>query len=382
MEIDGVGHAQGVVWEGLVDSQGRFWGTVPAGRSYVALAVKQGYAPGFFDHQGSPLMANTLRLIRDTSGIDFNLKAISPVALYSLTGTVADSNGVRVPSLIALIPIRHQSSDLPPLFTYTDSLGAFTVAHIRAGKYIVFAIPFSLYAPAYYRTGFFGTLPWQEADTINVTGNVSGIDIGVARITVGGIAHVNGNITSGGFPARGVNVFAEYSDGSIAGYGLTDDNGFYSLNGLPSERISLSGDLEGFQTAHTVVSIVPGSLSVSVVDLVLIPSSVTSVPRTNGIADNFSLEQNFPNPFNPSTTITYSLSVASSVSLKIYNVTGQEVADLFEGIAAPGLYTQVWNGMDKAGLQVASGIYFYRFNATSVPAGGNFQSMRKMLLLK
>jgi hypothetical protein len=382
LEIVGVGRAQGVAWEGVVDSLGQFRATVPAGRSYVALAVKPGYAPEFFNRQSNPLMANILRLVGDTSGIDFDLNAISPTALYNLMGTVRDSNGVRVPSRVALIPIRQQFNDLPPLFTFTDSLGAFTVAHVRAGRYIALALPFSLYGPAYYRAGDFGTMRWQKGDTLDVAGDVSGIDIGVARITVGGINQVKGTITSGGLPAHGVNVFAEYSNGSIAGYGLTDDRGFYSVNGLPSERISLSGDLEGFQTAQTTVSVVPGDLTMSGVDLALVPASVTSVPGAEGNARDFALEQNFPNPFNPSTTITYALPVISSVSLKIYNIMGQEVTDLFEGIVKPGRYREVWNGKDRTGLQVASGVYFTKFNATPVSGGGNFKSMKKMLLLK
>jgi hypothetical protein len=381
-DIEDIGHAQGVVWQGVVDSLGAYRAPVPAGHAYVVLAVKMGYAPQFFDHQSNQLTANPLWLAHDTSGINFNLGVLSPAASYTVTGTVRDSSGVRVPSRIVLIPLNHQSGKFAPQFVFTDSVGAFVVTHVHSGRYVALALPFSLYAPAYFKKGFLGIRRWQMADTISVAGDVSGVDIGVTRISVGGINHVSGSVTSGGTPAQGANVFAEYADGSIAGYGLTDAGGFYTLNGLPSETISISGDLEGYGAADKVVTFDPGNLSISGVSLILSPATVSSVSPVSGIAAVFAVDQNYPNPFNPSTTIAYSLPVVSSVSIRIYSITGQEVADLFEGVVAPGRYEAVWGGRDRSGHQVASGVYFYRYTAAPVSGGNGFQSMKKMLLLK
>jgi hypothetical protein len=90
----------------------------------------------------------------------------------------------------------------------------------------------------------------------------------------------------------------------------------------------------------------------------------------------FSLSQNYPNPFNPSTTIRYSLSASSRVDLKIYNLRGQMVRTLIDQVQKKGSYSIFWNGRDKGGRQVSSGIYIYRLNT------GKDILSRKMLLLK
>jgi flagellar hook assembly protein FlgD len=85
---------------------------------------------------------------------------------------------------------------------------------------------------------------------------------------------------------------------------------------------------------------------------------------------------NYPNPFNPSTTISYQLSTDSDVTLIIYNIKGQKVKTLVNETLPAGRYSVVWNGKDNNSKQTSSGIYFYKLSA------GNFQQTRKMLLLK
>ncbi len=108
----------------------------------------------------------------------------------------------------------------------------------------------------------------------------------------------------------------------------------------------------------------------------LIWSFITPIPT--GIAANganlpktFALMQNYPNPFNPSTEIKYNLPKAAFVTLKVYNVLGQEVATLVNGHQSAGYYDLSFN-MDR----FASGVYFYILRA------GNFVAAKKMMLLK
>ncbi len=75
----------------------------------------------------------------------------------------------------------------------------------------------------------------------------------------------------------------------------------------------------------------------------------------------FALGQNFPNPFNPSTTIPLALPQASDVTLKIYNILGAEVATLHSGPLAAGRHYVVWDGKDKSGNNVSTGMYLVRF---------------------
>jgi hypothetical protein len=73
--------------------------------------------------------------------------------------------------------------------------------------------------------------------------------------------------------------------------------------------------------------------------------------------ENFHLSQNYPNPFNPGTVISYQLPVTSRVSLKVFNLLGQEVATLFEGIRQPGNYEATFSASGGDGGNLASGIY-------------------------
>jgi N-acetylneuraminic acid mutarotase len=90
----------------------------------------------------------------------------------------------------------------------------------------------------------------------------------------------------------------------------------------------------------------------------------------------YSLKQNYPNPFNPTTTIKYDLPNTSEVVLRIYNTLGQEVATLTNETQTAGEKSIVWDGRDKFGKQVSSGVYIYRLEA------GDYVKSRKMVLLK
>lgn len=91
----------------------------------------------------------------------------------------------------------------------------------------------------------------------------------------------------------------------------------------------------------------------------------------NAIPEKYSLAQNYPNPFNPATTINFDIPVSGSVSLKVYNLLGEEVAELVNGEMKAGSYT-----VDFDASRLSSGVYFYKLTA------GSFTSVKKMLLMK
>ncbi|MDD3284484.1 MAG: FlgD immunoglobulin-like domain containing protein [Patescibacteria group bacterium] len=88
------------------------------------------------------------------------------------------------------------------------------------------------------------------------------------------------------------------------------------------------------------------------------------------------LHQNFPNPFNPETTISFNLPKAGKASLNIYNVKGQLVKTLVNETKTAGTHQIIWNGTDNSGQSVSSGIYYYKLNA------GKYSSTRKMIMMK
>ncbi len=120
------------------------------------------------------------------------------------------------------------------------------------------------------------------------------------------------------------------------------------------------------------VVVTGGALS----EYILSDSTATDVSDRPGIPANFSLSPNYPNPFNASTIIEYSIARGSQVSLTVYNSLGQKVADLVGRHQVAGHYRILWDGTDSRGKSVASGVYFYRLEA------GEFVQSRKMLVLK
>ena len=94
------------------------------------------------------------------------------------------------------------------------------------------------------------------------------------------------------------------------------------------------------------------------------------------IAYVYNLKQNFPNPFNPTTQIDYSLARKSKVSIAVFNILGQQVNTLVDGEVEAGPHTVYWNGDDSRGDAVASGIYFYKM------VSDEFVKTHKMVLMR
>lgn len=103
-------------------------------------------------------------------------------------------------------------------------------------------------------------------------------------------------------------------------------------------------------------------------------TSATSVnERNNEVPVDFKLNQNYPNPFNPETIISYSLTAPSNISLKVYDVLGNEVAVLVDDYQQAGIYNFQFS---ISNLQLSSGVYFYTLRA------GSFVQTKKMILIK
>ncbi len=102
------------------------------------------------------------------------------------------------------------------------------------------------------------------------------------------------------------------------------------------------------------------------------------------IPDVFALQANYPNPFNPSTTIEYLLPEPSQVQIDIFNLLGQKVKTLVSSSKTPGTFQVRWDGTNYLGQQVGSGIYIYRMTATPLNGSseGRFVQTRKMVLIR
>ena len=129
-------------------------------------------------------------------------------------------------------------------------------------------------------------------------------------------------------------------------------------------------DKRAIYVHHSSTAVLPKAVVVSDAE------SVTDDLENTSIPTEFELAQNHPNPFNPSTTISFALPQAGEISLKIYNLRGQLVATLHDGAMAAGRHKLVWDGNDARGLRAASGIYLYRLEAK------DYVATKKLTLMK
>ncbi len=131
-------------------------------------------------------------------------------------------------------------------------------------------------------------------------------------------------------------------------------------------------------TYNAMLKVVSNATNLPTVE---IPISLTVIGPTgigteNNLPSHFALYDNYPNPFNPSTTIAFDVPKASLVKITIYNLVGQKVRELKNEILSAGHYSVVWDGHDDIGTRVGSGIYLVEMNADG------FRSVKKMVLIK
>jgi hypothetical protein len=111
-------------------------------------------------------------------------------------------------------------------------------------------------------------------------------------------------------------------------------------------------------------------------DLAGIPTAADDNMIDPNRPDKYMLIGNYPNPFNPATTIEYNLPKRSQATLRVFNLLGQNIRTLVDAVQEPGMHTVLWNGKDDFGQQVSSGVYFYQLKTTERV------ETKKMILLK
>ena len=102
----------------------------------------------------------------------------------------------------------------------------------------------------------------------------------------------------------------------------------------------------------------------------------------NILPQSFILGQNYPNPFNPTTTIPFALPTESQIKLEIFNLLGQRVAVVEEGIFQAGNHKTVWDGRNSSGIMAASGVYLLKMHAEGTVKAKSFDHVSKLILMK
>jgi Peptidase family C25/Propeptide_C25/Carboxypeptidase regulatory-like domain/FlgD Ig-like domain len=157
-----------------------------------------------------------------------------------------------------------------------------------------------------------------------------------------------------------------------AGEYVTSPNasGFYNIP-IPEGTYDMTVELVGYETiTQEDISVTANQTTIVDFDLIQTGSDDIIIPEDTALLGNY------PNPFNPRTTIKFALKENSQVNLEIYNVKGQKVKTLVNNKMDAGIHQAVWNGLDNMGKHVSSGIYFYKLHTQ------DFTSMDRMILLK
>jgi len=164
--------------------------------------------------------------------------------------------------------------------------------------------------------------------------------------------------------------------------GAQDSNIFWQVAGQVT--IGTTAAMKGIILCQTQIAMNTGATlngrALAQTAVTLDANTITQPPTATAVKDGstpqeFTLSQSYPNPFNPSTKIEYSLAKAAQVSLRVYNVLGIEVATLVNDRQEAGSYT-VSFGTNKGTHSLSSGVYFYRLEA------GSFVSTKKLILMK
>ncbi len=102
---------------------------------------------------------------------------------------------------------------------------------------------------------------------------------------------------------------------------------------------------------------------------------------SNELPNEFGLKANYPNPFNPTTSIPFAIARQARTDIAVFDILGRRVTTLVSDVKQPGYYKVTWDGTNGAGLHAASGVYFVRMNAVA-DNGASFTAIQKLMLMK
>jgi hypothetical protein len=215
-----------------------------------------------------------------------------------------------------------------------------------------------------YVTGFFGVTSLKAGDAVN-----HDITIFKTNSTISGRVTIEGNS-----PNMNLQLICMNTDTGFV-FAYTDVNGYYIAhvsNKIYTYKLApMSGTLPP-QYVSSSITVHPGQTNANLnITLSDVKSDNSNSPKS------FNLSQNYPNPFNPSTSISYQLPSDAFVTLKIFNVLGNEVRTLENGFTHAGTHQVQFNA-----IGISSGVYFYTIQANSLNGNQTFHSTKKMILMK
>src|ERR1035437_6502881 len=294
------------------------------------------------------------------TGNNFTVTASSA----SINGTVRDEYGKQVLTEVQANTSNSNFSRRIP----TDQNGVFHVGFLSSelpmSNVFVGSNLTSDQNDTNYVTGFFGVTSLKSGDAVN-----HHITIFKTNSTISGRLTFEGNS-----PNMNLQLICMNTDTGFV-YAYTDLNGYYIAH-VSNKIYNYSIGIQQFnlppQYVSSSIQVHPGQTNANLnITLSDVKSDNSNTPKT------FNLSQNYPNPFNPSTYISYQLPSDAYVTLKIYNVLGNEIQTLVNGFTPAGSHQVRFNANG-----LSTGVYFYTIKANSLNGKQTFQSTKKMILMK
>jgi hypothetical protein len=226
---------------------------------------------------------------------------------------------------------------------------------------IAFALEYAKAQYPHYRDVVYGINLYGDPALRVWTGSPATLEVKASQYTTVGEQEIAFEVTDSAGPCSGV-VIAVLSGGEIIGQGHTDAGG----------SVTIALDIDG----ESDYSILAHKAGYATVEAPLAPGIALDADDEISLPEEFTVGQNFPNPFNPSTNLRINLPHTEHVEIAIFNILGQRVATPLDQTLPPGEHKLQWNGTSDAGIRQPSGVYLARVTA------GPSSKIIKMTMLK
>jgi hypothetical protein len=350
---------------------------------FIVGAEKDGYLQEFYFEKSSFFEADVFSVFSDTviNNVDFTLAEDTLTYNNSISGTVTNENGEAIENCMVFGFARN--SGIPPLFTVaiTDVDGNYTLQELANIEfYILFSASGSGNSSVYVDEFYDNVYTWEEATPVLAVGQIQNINAILsldsswypsAGAIVGLIKDENNN------PISNVRITLKTQAGDVVGSAISNSTGDYSINVNNPNSYEMFVSKVGFVSQSSSFIYNPQQQATYLLNFDL-AQSITGVENdvNTVIPTDVQLADNYPNPFNPSTVIKFSIPQNQNVRLTIYNLIGQKVKELFSGELQKGGYAISWDATTDSGSKVTSGIYFYSLETSDA------YLVKKMILAK
>ena len=350
----------------VTSSIGEYHKILPEGDFTIA-AEKEGYHVSFYDNTFDPFFAEEVEVIvGDSVLVYFSLQSIIDTS-FSVSGEVIDSTGIILidRGVVVVRKGKHvpdnrpQGSNLTAQSVYAGLVkpdGTYKVFIDTSDYYYIQAYT-NYFLPGYFNDEGLASVFWTEGDSVLIDNSIMNKNISLLRDSSYGGGMIGGNITFSSlnpeFDFEGITLLARSLDNNaLYSYNFGKESGSYAISTIPYGTYEIVAQKIGLENAvSTIVTIDQINNQFFNIDLSFILSDIENIDL-DILPTEIILYPNYPNPFNPSTNISFTLPEATDVELRVSNILGETVKVLLNTFLPAGKYNYNFVASD-----LASGVY-------------------------